>query len=89
LVWNPQDSAPITSGTHTDGVRLRVEFLLKTDSGYPKDAGGFFQFTMANPGTSLRFNTNWSALLVLVVGLLCRHIARNPITAGMHTSGVQ
>jgi len=26
LVWNPQDSAPITSGTHTEGVCLRGEF---------------------------------------------------------------
>jgi len=40
---------------------LRVEFLLKTDSGYPMDAGVFFPFTMANPGSSLRFNTHWSA----------------------------
>ena len=30
---------------------------------YPKDAGVFFKFTMANlnPGSSLRFNTHWSA----------------------------
>jgi len=36
--------------------RLRVEFLLKTDSGYPKDAEDSL-FTLANPGNSLRFNT--------------------------------
>ena len=37
---------------------LRVEFLLKTDSGYPKDAE-ITLFTLANPGSSLRLNT-WS-----------------------------
>ena len=42
-------------------VGLRVEVLLKTDSGYPKRCGRFFSFTMANPGSSLRFNTHWSA----------------------------
>ena len=39
---------------------LRVEFLLKTDSGYPRDAEVAL-FTLANPGSSLRFNTHWSA----------------------------
>jgi len=34
---------------------------LKTDGGYPRDAGVFISFTMANPGSSLRFNTHWSA----------------------------
>ena len=38
---------------------LRVEFLLKTDSGYPQDAQVTL-FTLANPGSSLRFNTHWS-----------------------------
>jgi len=39
---------------------LRVEFLLKTDSGYPKDAEVIL-FTLATPGSSLRLNTDWSA----------------------------
>ena len=33
---------------------LRVEFLLKTDSGYPRDAEVTL-FTLANPEHSLRF----------------------------------
>jgi len=41
-------------------VGLRVEFLLKTDSGYPRDAE-VTEFTLANPEHSLRFNTHWSA----------------------------
>jgi len=36
---------------------LRVEFLLKTDSGYPKDTG----FTLATPGNPLCYNTHQSA----------------------------
>jgi len=39
---------------------LRVEFFLKTDSGYPRDAEVTL-FTLANPESSLRFNTHWSA----------------------------
>jgi len=39
---------------------LRVEFLLKTDSGYPKDTGVTL-FTPATPGNPLRYNTHWSA----------------------------
>jgi len=39
---------------------LRVEFLLKTDSGYPRDAEVPL-FALANPEYSLRFNTHWSA----------------------------
>ena len=39
---------------------LRVDFLLKTDSGYPRDAEVTL-FTLANPEHSLRFNTHWSA----------------------------
>ena len=39
---------------------LKVEFLLKTDGGYPRDAEVTL-FTLANPGSSLRFNTHWSA----------------------------
>jgi len=39
---------------------MRVEFLLTTDSGYPRDAEVTL-FTLANPEHSLRFNTHWSA----------------------------
>jgi len=39
---------------------LRVEFLLKTDSGYPKDTGVTL-FTLATPGNPLRYVTHWSA----------------------------
>jgi len=39
---------------------LRVEFLLKTDSGYPKDTGVTL-FTLATPGNPLRYNTYQSA----------------------------
>ena len=35
-------------------------FLLKTDSGYPRDAEVAL-FTLANPGSSLRVNTHGSA----------------------------
>ena len=46
----------------TSPAPLRVELLLKTDSGYPRDAE-FNLFTLANPEHSrgLRFNTHWSA----------------------------
>jgi len=39
---------------------LRVEFLLKTDSGYPKDKGVTL-FTLATPENPLRYNTHRSA----------------------------
>jgi len=39
---------------------LRVEFLLTTDSGYPRDEEVTL-FTLANPERSLRFYTHWSA----------------------------
>jgi len=39
---------------------LSVEFSLKTDTGYPMDAE-LTLFTLVDPGTSLRFNTHWSA----------------------------
>ena len=39
---------------------LRVEFLLKTDCEYPRDAEVTL-FTLANPESSLHFNTHWSA----------------------------
>ena len=41
---------------------LRVEFLLETDSGYPKDMGVTL-FTLATPKNSLRCNTHRSAPL--------------------------
>ena len=43
-------------------VELRVDFLLKTDSGYPKDTGvTLFTVTLATPGNPLLYNTHWSA----------------------------
>ena len=39
---------------------MHIEFLLKTDSRYPRDAEVTL-FTLANPEHSLRFNTHWSA----------------------------
>jgi len=41
-------------------VGSRVEFLLKTDSGYPRDVEVTL-FTLANPEHSLHFNTHLSA----------------------------
>jgi len=41
-------------------IYLRVEFLLKTDSGYPKDTGVIL-FTLATTGNPLRYNTHRSA----------------------------
>ena len=46
-------------GFHQARVCLRVEFLLKTDSGSPTDAEVTL-FTLANPGSSLWFNNHWS-----------------------------
>ena len=37
---------------------LRVEFVLKTCSGYPKDAG-VTTYTIAKPGNPLRFFDGW------------------------------
>ena len=42
------------------GCPLRVEFILKTDSGYPKDTGVTL-FTLATSGNPLRYNTHRSA----------------------------
>ena len=39
---------------------LKEEFLMKTDSGWPRDAEVNL-FALANPESSLRFNTHWSA----------------------------
>ena len=39
---------------------MREEFLLKTESGYLRDAEVTL-FTLAHPEHSLRFNTHWSA----------------------------
>ena len=46
---------------------VRVEFLLKTDSGYPRDAEVTL-FTLANPEPSLRFNTH----LLLIIFILLK-----------------
>ena len=43
---------------HSACVASRAEFLLKTDNGYPRDAEGTL-FTLANPGSSLGFNTHF------------------------------
>jgi len=39
---------------------VKVEFVLKTDSGYPKDTGVTL-FTLPTPGNPLRYNTHLSA----------------------------
>jgi len=39
--------------------KVRVDFLLITDSGYPKDTGVTL-FTLAKPGNPLRYNTHRS-----------------------------
>ena len=39
---------------------LKVEFSLKTDSGYPQDTGVTL-FTLATPENPLHYNTHWSA----------------------------
>ena len=39
---------------------LRVEFLLTTDGGHPKDMGATL-FTLVTPGIPLRYNTHLSA----------------------------
>jgi len=46
--------------TWKGGPSLRVECLLKTDNGYPKDTGVTL-FTLATPGNPLRYNTHRSA----------------------------
>ena len=52
-----------TTSTPTTSYRvvcLRVELLLKTDIGFPRDVEVTL-FTLANPGSSLHFNTHWLA----------------------------
>ena len=44
----------------TSGWPPRLEFLLKTDSGYPKDTGVTL-FTLATPGNPPRYHTHRSA----------------------------
>ena len=53
LLWHTQFTTSIS-------LHLRVDFLLKTDSGYPRDAEVTL-FALANPEHSLRFSTHWSA----------------------------
>jgi len=52
----------LTAMSSHERVALRVEFLLKTDSGYPKDTGVTF-LTLATPGNPLRYNTHRSLSL--------------------------
>jgi len=60
---------------------LRVEFLLNTDSGYPRD-GEVTLFALSNPEHFLRFNTHWSAPPVSALarsgGL--RKISQSPVS---------
>jgi len=42
-------------------------FLLKTDSGYPKDTGFILLFTLANHENPIRYHTVRSALLVVTL----------------------
>jgi len=65
----------VIEGAH----HLRVEFLLKTDSGYPRDVEVTL-FTLANPGSSLRFNAH----LVTCHATWISHIQRDMI----HVSNV-
>jgi len=51
---------PLEGNNTSQCISLKVEFSLKTDSGYPKNAGDN-QFTLANPGKPLRYNIPWSA----------------------------
>ena len=70
-------------GSETDvGHGLRVEFLFKTDSGYPRDAEVTL-FTLANPRSSLRFDTHGSAPPVSALnrsGRCPSHQSRSHIT---------
>jgi len=45
---------------------MRVEFLLQTDRGYPKDTG-VTVFTLATPGNPLRYNTHFCFFVFLLV----------------------
>ena len=56
---DPPFSSPIAICV-SERICLRIEFLLKTDSGYPKDTGVTL-FTLATPGNPLRYNTHRSA----------------------------
>ena len=56
---DPPFSLPIAICV-SECICLRVEFVLKTDSGYPKDTGVTL-FTLATPGNPLRYNTHRSA----------------------------
>ena len=51
---------------------LRVEFLLKTDSGYPKDTGVTL-FSMATSGNPLRYDTFFSFFLFGVANTQLNH----------------
>ena len=65
---------------------LRVEFLLKTDSEYPRDAEVTL-FTLANPEHSLRFNTHWSAppVSALARSRGPRKMSQSPVSRNSNT----
>ena len=56
---------------------LRVEFLLKTDSGYPRDTEVTL-FTLATSGNPLRYNTHLSFLISLKIAGQTVHVCRYP-----------
>jgi len=60
---------------------LRVEFLLKTESGYLRDAEVIW-FTLASLQHSLRFNTHWSAPPVSALARFGgpRKMSRSPVS---------
>ena len=65
---------------------LKVQFFFKTDGVYPRDAGVFFSFTMTTPGSSLRFNTHWSAPPVSALARSGgpRKISQSPVSRNSH-----
>ena len=60
---------------------LRVEFFLKTDSGYRRDVEATL-FTLANPEHSLRFNTHWSGppVFALARSVGPRKMSQSPVS---------
>ena len=54
------ERSKVTRFSWNPPIPLRVEFLLKTDIGYPKDSVVTL-FTLATPGNPLRCNTHRSA----------------------------
>jgi len=63
LVWRGPKTTPdadfcVVRSNPLCVLPLRAQFLLKTDSGYPRDAEVTL-FTLANSGSSLCFNNHW------------------------------